>query len=98
MSPEGTNNQWVQNAVTNPLPLDIRAHQRELEKKVAATLKSYTVPDLRGLSLRKVLQMTQGINVDVQFQGSGVVIRQIPAPGTTLKKGQIWQIELANQS
>jgi cell division protein FtsI (penicillin-binding protein 3) len=45
-----------------------------------------TMPDLKGLSLRKSLRMLRGLSVDVKIEGTGRVIRQHPSPGTPFKK------------
>jgi cell division protein FtsI/penicillin-binding protein 2 len=44
-----------------------------------------TMPDLKGLSLRKSLRLLQGMNLELDIQGTGEVIDQKPTPGTSLK-------------
>lgn len=44
-----------------------------------------TMPDLKGLSLRKSLRLLQGINLELNIQGTGEVVDQKPSPGTSLK-------------
>jgi cell division protein FtsI (penicillin-binding protein 3) len=44
-----------------------------------------TMPDLKGLSLRKSLRLLQGINLELDIQGTGKVVDQKPSPGTSLK-------------
>jgi hypothetical protein len=46
---------------------------------------SGTMPDLKGLSLRKSLRLLQGINLKLDIQGTGEVVDQKPSPGTSLK-------------
>ncbi|MGI9538419.1 MAG: PASTA domain-containing protein [Desulfocapsaceae bacterium] len=42
---------------------------------------------LTGMSLRKCLRLLQGINVDIEVQGSGRVVSQQPPAGTKMKPG-----------
>lgn len=44
-----------------------------------------TMPDLKGLSLRKSLRMLQGVNLELDIRGTGKVVDQKPSPGTSLK-------------
>ena len=44
-----------------------------------------TMPDLRGLSLRKSLRLLQGMEVGLKIQGTGKVIDQKPRPGSSMK-------------
>lgn len=44
-----------------------------------------TMPDLKGLSLRKSLQLLQGIDLKLDIRGTGKVVDQKPSPGTSLK-------------
>lgn len=43
------------------------------------------MPDLRGLSLRRSFQLLQNHNVKIRFQGTGRVVSQEPAAGTSLQ-------------
>ncbi len=43
------------------------------------------MPDLKGLSLRRSLQLLQNHNVKIRFQGTGKVVSQKPPPGTDLQ-------------
>ncbi len=53
------------------------------------------MPDLAGLSLRKVLQMAQEFGASVEIVGSGRTIRQNPLPGEPLDGVTKWRVELA---
>ncbi len=44
------------------------------------------MPDLQGKSLRKALRLLQDKEIRVEIQGTGRVVSQQPAPGTSLKK------------
>lgn len=67
-------------------------------KDIQLSLKKKTVPDLRGLSLRKVFQLTQDKGIKLDIKGSGVVVNQIPKPGTKFNAMKKWQIELESRS
>jgi cell division protein FtsI (penicillin-binding protein 3) len=43
------------------------------------------IPDLKGLSLRRSLQLLQHHNVKIRFRGTGRVVSQKPPPGTPLQ-------------
>jgi membrane peptidoglycan carboxypeptidase len=45
------------------------------------------VPDLRGMSLRRAINRLTSGNFDVAVVGSGVVLRQLPAPSTPAQQG-----------
>ncbi|MBI5584273.1 MAG: transpeptidase family protein, partial [Deltaproteobacteria bacterium] len=51
------------------------------------------MPDLRGLSLRKVLEVLKGYEIELKVEGSGKAILQKPLPGTVLAKGTLCQIQ-----
>ncbi len=52
------------------------------------------MPDLRGNSLRKALQELQEYGLRIKVVGSGKVVRQHPAPGSSLKNVDECVIEL----
>jgi cell division protein FtsI (penicillin-binding protein 3) len=61
-----------------PLPIELSAGPGE----------TWSIPDLRGLPMRRVLAALAPSGVQVQVEGSGVVIDQSPAPGQALAAGQ----------
>ncbi len=60
-----------------------------LRKGKDTKIKEYprliVMPDLRGQSLRKCLRLLQGAHLKIKIQGTGKVVSQKPAPGTSLK-------------
>lgn len=52
------------------------------------------VPDLRGVTLRDAVHMLENSGWYVRYSGSGRVMRQSPAAGSRLQKGQTIFIEL----
>lgn len=47
-------------------------------------VKMHTMPNLRGLSLRKSLRKLEGAGLTIRIRGTGRVVRQEPAAGTDL--------------
>ena len=70
---------------------ELAASWRQFEARVES--KPYTVldeqeakmPDLKGCSLRRALQILQAYELDVKVQGAGRVVKQFPEAGRTLK-------------
>jgi cell division protein FtsI (penicillin-binding protein 3) len=48
-----------------------------------------SIPDLRGLGVRDVLRRARGLGVEVVVEGSGLAVRQSPAPGTPLENQRL---------
>lgn len=55
---------------------------------------AWSVPDLRGRSLRDTLAGLQGTGWELQVDGSGHVVQQDPAPGRPLAPGQRLRLRL----
>lgn len=62
-----------------------QASRKGSEKKTDELPKLVVMPDLKGQSLRKSLRLLQGAPVKISIRGSGTVVSQKPAPGTSLK-------------
>jgi len=64
-----------------------RSHvlRKGTDTKVKEYPKLAVMPDLRGQSLRKCLRLLQGVYLKIRIQGTGKVVSQKPAPGTSLK-------------
>ena len=64
-----------------------RSHvlRKGTDTKVKEHPKLAVMPDLRGQSLRKCLRLLQGVYLKIRIQGTGKVVSQKPAPGTSLK-------------
>ena len=52
------------------------------------------VPDLRGKSMRKVINILNELNLQPKIQGSGIVFWQYPKPGQIVKKGIVCKVGL----
>jgi cell division protein FtsI (penicillin-binding protein 3) len=53
------------------------------------TLLPGTMPDLRGLTMREATQRLVALNIPYHFDGSGVVVEQIPRPYETVEPGDV---------
>ena len=53
-------------------------------------------PDLTGLTRRAAQQRVRELNLATHFEGSGVVYRQIPAPGKALEPGDLLTLWLVS--
>jgi cell division protein FtsI/penicillin-binding protein 2 len=53
------------------------------------------VPDLRGRTLKETTDLVSRLGVQVQIEGSGIVIDQNPAPGSLLRKNPLLTVKMA---
>ncbi|MFN0107689.1 MAG: penicillin-binding protein [Blastocatellia bacterium] len=54
---------------------------------------SVTMPDLRGKGIRSVIQTCNQLNLNLKPVGSGVAVKQWPAPGTRVRPGEDCKVE-----
>lgn len=54
---------------------------------------SAMMPDLRGKGLRSVIQACSQLSLNVRPKGSGVVVKQWPAPGARVRAGEDCKVE-----
>lgn len=64
------------------LSRDLRVHVRKGPKP-----GEWIVPDLKGLDMRRVLEVCGKIKCDASFKGAGRAVNQDPRPGVVLKEG-----------
>ncbi len=57
-------------------------------------LQQEKMPDVRGYSVRKALQTLQDYGLKITIKGSGRVVTQHPAPGTSLRNVEECRLEL----
>lgn len=53
------------------------------------------MPDFRGLGKRKVVNRCQELGIQIQTSGSGIVVYQMPPPGTTIYAGDTCSVAFA---
>jgi cell division protein FtsI (penicillin-binding protein 3) len=53
-----------------------------------------TMPDLRGTPKRLLVNLLGRSDIRIHIEGDGYVVRQSPAPGTTIKAGAVITLEL----
>jgi hypothetical protein len=54
---------------------------------VAYTVEQGGVPDFKGLTIRRALMLARDSGYECDFEGSGIVIEQFPAPGELAQPG-----------
>lgn len=65
------------------------------EARIIDTVKSGTVPDLRGKPLRQAMQLINRLELKAVFEGNGIVVGQTPLPGLPLPENKILKIVLS---
>ena len=68
-------------AMTTPV-----AHKTSLDEPVVNYSGADRLPDFTGLSMRRVLQIVKGYNLEVKIEGTGKAVAQKPSPGTPLNR------------
>jgi beta-lactam-binding protein with PASTA domain len=56
------------------------------------------MPDVRGLPLRQALDMLSPFGLRIQLSGRGIVVDQLPAPGSTFDAETTVRLTLAPPS
>ena len=75
-------------------PLIMAQKTGEEEKASPADLQTKRImPDIRGMSMRKVLEVIKGYEIPVVFLGSGKAVAQSPLPGTILNQKTRCQVQ-----
>jgi cell division protein FtsI/penicillin-binding protein 2 len=69
---------------TESIPRDARSNR---------LISSGVMPDFRGRGVRAVMQACSELNLNVKLHGSGVAVRQAPAPGTVVRPGGECKVE-----
>ncbi len=63
------------------------APHKMVAPRIGARPGEWIVPDLRGLTMRQVLEVCEQMKCEVSFQGTGIAVGQNPGPGAILKEG-----------
>ena len=56
------------------------------------------MPDLRGYTIRQVLNLLNRSGLHCRFEGSGMAVNQEPAPGTVIKPGATCMVKFGSSS
>jgi cell division protein FtsI (penicillin-binding protein 3) len=64
---------------------------------IAYTVEEGGIPDFKGLTLRSALTLAKRSGLDVEFEGSGVVIEQLPVAGELSQPGIIIKLRCASE-
>jgi len=67
------------------------SHPIERKEKIEVLRPDFpgSIPDLIGLGVRDVLKKAKQLGLRVVINGSGMVVKQVPEPGTPLKKDRL---------
>jgi cell division protein FtsI (penicillin-binding protein 3) len=78
----------VQTKPEQPLSEDAAAEGAEGQPPVAGEV---AMPDFRGMSMRRVLQVMEKRNINIRLMGSGRAVEQNPPPGHKIRgSGEVW--------
>jgi cell division protein FtsI (penicillin-binding protein 3) len=82
-----TKNELAQAPPPQPVESPIHAQPELSRVSIVTEDKSFKVPSLVGLPLRKVIELSAAAGLEVQTIGSGTAREQAPAPGTMVARG-----------
>lgn len=91
----GSNNKRRYSNICKATGLKNISHPAAAPQKTGESDK-LTVPHVLGLGLREAVVELEKCGLNVKFQGTGYVARQIPAQGTPARKGQTVTLALSN--
>jgi cell division protein FtsI/penicillin-binding protein 2 len=57
------------------------------------TIPAVVMPDIRGRGVRAVVRACAELNLNVKLRGSGIAVKQNPAPGTIVREGDECRVE-----
>ena len=83
--PEKKQNAFVHNQYTAPLETEIFTNQVPISLSTKASAKTIKVPNLKGKSLKKAIDIINRAGLKIKIEGSGRVVSQKPKPGTYLR-------------
>jgi hypothetical protein len=58
----------------------------------------WIAPDLKGLTMRQVIDLCGKIQCDASFHGTGLVVEQNPKPGDIFKEGATLEVSFSGQA
>jgi cell division protein FtsI (penicillin-binding protein 3) len=67
--------------------------ESEVPRPGSDAVRAGVMPDIRGRGVRAVMRACAELNLNVNLRGSGVAVKQKPAPGTIVKEGDECRVE-----
>ncbi len=61
--------------------------KKSVKPRMGTNPGEWITPDLRGLTMRQVIEVCEEMKCEIFFNGNGLAVGQNPGPGTTLKEG-----------
>ena len=92
--PEKNQGTLVSNQYKTPLKKEIHSTQIPISLSTKASLNTIEVPDLKGKSLKKAINIINSTGLMIRIEGSGRVVSQEPKPGTILRPKDICLVKL----
>lgn len=71
----------------------VEAADQESKEVVKNDEQSWKLPDLKGLTMRGVLEAAGHAGITWKFTGSGIAVGQKPQPGSVVSSGQVCEVE-----
>ncbi len=92
--PEKKQDMFVRNQYKVSPGNEIFTNQVPISLSTKANARKIKVPDLKGRSLKKAIDMINQIGLKIKIEGSGKVVSQNPRPGALLKPRDICLVKL----
>ncbi len=92
--PEKKQNISIRNQYSNIIKTEIYPNQLPISLMTKAVEKNIRVPNLKGKSLKKAIDIINRTGLRIKIEGSGRVVSQNPGPGTILGPADICLVKL----
>lgn len=80
------------------LPIAEKEREQAVKVRKGPREGEWIVPDLKGLSMRQVLDVCGRMKCDASFRGTGQAVGQHPKPGDIFKEGAMLEVSFKGQS
>ncbi len=77
-----------------PLDTELLKNHLPISLSTKASVRTIKVPNLKGKSLKKAMEIINQTGLKIKIEGSGKVVSQMPKPGTTLRYNDICLVKL----
>ena len=92
--PKKKQNLLVENQLNEQLKKETFTNQLPASLSTRASTKTIKVPNLKGKSLKKAIDIINQTGLKIKIEGSGRVVSQKPSPGTILRPSDICLVKL----